>query len=130
MGERDVDAEFADIIAHWDEVESLPDAPAATSADSARTDPAGETTRSDTAPGDSSGPDASDVARPAPVPADDPPRRVPPNPVNPPPVGPFVVWRGADKPPPSVDAPDVADDPHELFDGDEEHFEPGPTAPL
>jgi hypothetical protein len=130
MGERDVDAEFADIIAHWDEDGGLPDAPAATSTDTADDTPP-DAAPGDTAPGDSAGPDpAADVTRAAPAPANEPVRRIPPNPVNPPPVGPFVVWRGADQPPPSVDAPDVADDPHELSDGDDEHFEPGPTAPL
>ncbi|GAB3084300.1 MULTISPECIES: hypothetical protein [unclassified Phycicoccus] len=27
MGDKDVDAQFADIVAHWDDVESLPDKP-------------------------------------------------------------------------------------------------------
>jgi hypothetical protein len=27
MGDKDVDAQFADIVAHWDDVESLPDPP-------------------------------------------------------------------------------------------------------
>ena len=27
MGDKDVDAQFADIVAHWDEVQSLPDKP-------------------------------------------------------------------------------------------------------
>ena len=42
MSDRDVDAEFADIIARWDDVESLPDtadAPAATDAGTPRTPP-------------------------------------------------------------------------------------------
>jgi hypothetical protein len=117
MGERDVDAEFADIIAHWDEVESLPDPAGTTTADATSTRPAApEPPAADPPPAGSS-------------PTDE-PRRTPPNPVNPPPVGPFVVWRGADQPPPSVDAPDVADDPHELDDEADEHFQPGPTAPL
>jgi hypothetical protein len=138
MGERDVDAEFADIIAHWDEVETLPDSPATTSTDAAPSEAAPTTTdgsdtprtdipRTDPAP---RGPTSTDPVASGSTPTVNPPPRTPPNPVNPPPVGPFVVWRSADQPPPSVEAPDVADDPHELSDGDDEHFEPGPTAPL
>ena len=118
MGERDVDAEFADIIAHWDEVESLPDAAGTTATDATSTRPA------------SPEPPPVDPAPAGSAPTDELPRRTPPNPVNPPPVGPFVVWRGADQQPPSVEAPDMADDPHELDDDDDEHFQPGPTAPL
>jgi hypothetical protein len=119
MGERDVDAEFADIIAHWDEVESLPDAPAGGTA-------AGPVGAEPTA-ADLGGPDAASLR---PGSREDLPVRPAPNPVNPPPVGPFVVWRGAEQPPPSVEAPDVEEHPQELVADDDDHFEPGPTAPL
>ncbi len=92
MGDRDVDAEFADIVAHWDDVDSLPE----------------EKTR----------------------PGVNPPLEPRPNPVNPPPTGPFVVWRGAEQEPPAAAGEDPPD-PVELLDLDEDdHFEPGPTAPL
>jgi hypothetical protein len=51
---------------------------------------------------------------------------------NPPPTRPFVVWRGAEIPEPEPG--EVTPDPVELRDlsdgDDDEHFEPGPTAPL
>ena len=50
---------------------------------------------------------------------------------NPPPTRPFVVWRGAELPEP--EAGEESPDPVELrdlADLDDEHFEPGPTAPL
>lgn len=92
MSDKDVDAQFADIVAHWDDVPTLPD----------RVDPRDSGSSID----------------------DPPPAR--PTPVNPPPTGPFVVWRGADQPPPEDDQPE----PPELRDDPDEHFEPGPTAPL
>lgn len=113
MSDRDVDAEFADIIARWDEVESLPDPPASPGAP----DPLGDDTRD---PSADPGPDqrATGVNPP-----------LQPN-VNPPPTRPFVVWRGAEQPEPTEDAPDPVElrESHDLDDDD--HFEPGPTAPL
>jgi hypothetical protein len=53
--------------------------------------------------------------------------------VNPPPTRPFVVWRGAEQPPPAEPAELQSEPgPAELMDLDDEddHFEPGPTAPL
>jgi len=105
MSDKDVDAQFADIIAHWDDV--APDA-----------DPgyAGESR-----------------------PGVNPPLRPATNPTNPPPTRPFVVWRGAEQGPPHRDSEATPDDasradapgPDELADlDDEEHFVPGPTAPL
>jgi hypothetical protein len=120
MADKDVDAQFADIVAHWDDVVVDDDAGSA----------AGP------------GPDAG----PPPVRRNvNPPLRPDPNPVNrpfeprqepsePPIERPFVVWRGALPPAGSGDG-DGADDagPSELAfldEDDDEHFEPGPTAPL
>jgi hypothetical protein len=116
MAEKDVDAQFADIVAHWDDVV------------------VGDETGYAAGPG-------PDAGAPPTRPAVNPPLRPAPNPVNPPfqprqepsepPLErPFVVWRGA-----LPSAGDDADDasPSELAfldDGDDEHFEPGPTAPL
>ncbi|MGA8980885.1 MAG: hypothetical protein WB473_17375 [Pedococcus sp.] len=93
MGDKDVDAQFADIVARWDDVQSLPDKPQDTGVNSALEPSTG---------------------------------------VNPPPTRPFVVWRGAEQhPEPSPDEPEQDPPPAELVDADdEEHFEPGPTAPL
>jgi hypothetical protein len=123
MSDRDVDAEFADIIARWDEVESLPD-PADAPADNA-------TTATLTEPGTTPAPPDGDLT------GGDPAGRAPGvNPAlrsntNPPPTRPFVVWRGAEIP--EVEPGDDVPDPVELqdlADHDDEHFEPGPTAPL
>jgi hypothetical protein len=117
MSDKDVDAQFADIVAHWDDVPSLPDrAPTAGKLD------------------DAAGPEGGEPAEPyagGPRPGVNPPLRPSPDPTNPPPVRPFVVWRGAD---PAQDSPHGVDDapaPAELADvDDDEHFVPGPTAPL
>jgi hypothetical protein len=133
MSDRDVDAEFADIIARWDEVASLPDAPEVTTPGAGgrlSRDRGGDAdTGSDAAAGndapDGSSPDGS-ATRATGV---NPPLQ--PN-VNPPPTRPFVVWRGAEQP--DATAAEQAPDPVELRDlrdeDDDEHFEPGPTAPL
>lgn len=117
MSDRDVDAEFADIVARWDEVASLPDTPTAPgSSDSVSGDavPPRDTSIEGGVPGQP----ATGVNPPL-LPS-----------VNPPPTRPFVVWRGAEQPAPAEDTPD----PVELRDlrdlDDDEHFEPGPTAPL
>lgn len=116
MSDRDVDAEFADIIARWDEVESLPDRPDGQAAPGGTTDPTGS---------DPAGSGETSVGRP---PGVNPPLR---SNTNPPPTRPFVVWRGAEIP--EVEPGEESPDPVELRDHadlDEDHFEPGPTAPL
>ena len=134
MSDRDVDAEFADIIARWDEVESLPDTPAEAAA--------GAATSTAVERGAGVDPDPSTTADPADRPgaADPPPARAPGvNPplrsnTNPPPTRPFVVWRGAEIPEvePGTEIPDPVElrDLSDLSDLDDDHFEPGPTAPL
>ena len=158
MSDRDVDAEFADIIARWDEVESLPDTPgtagaagpdagvAGPDAGSAGTgDGATSGDRATSGEGVFSGEgavsDQSGQGSPGTEGGNGSPtvEGVKPgsgvNPalrpsVNPPPNRPFVVWRGAEQPDPSQE--DSTADPVELLDLDDEddHFQPGPTAPL
>jgi hypothetical protein len=124
MSDKDVDAQFADIIAHWDDVAVLPEdrapgyAAAPPSDDTAPVPPAG---------GDDTPPEAG--TQPAvEVPADTPRPGV-----NPPPDRTFVVWRGAA---PAHRADDDLDDLDDLDresaddEDDDEHFHPGPTAPL
>ena len=112
MSDRDVDAEFADIIARWDEVQSLPDAP-----DSVETVTDGHTDGHDGPADGTSGKPATGVNPPL-LPS-----------VNPPPTRPFVVWRGAEQPDPAEQPEPV--ELRELRDlDDDEHFEPFPTAPL
>jgi hypothetical protein len=136
MSDRDVDAEFADIIARWDEVESLPDAPesrvSGTGGDTGQD--TGQDAGSDTLAG-SERPDGS--SRDDSSPDGSGPRATGVNPslqprINPPPNRPFVVWRGAEQPGPAE--AEQAPDPVELRglqdEDDDEHFEPGPTAPL
>jgi hypothetical protein len=127
MSDRDVDAEFADIIARWDEVASLPDTPPST--DSGPGAESGQDAGSDTRSGtDSADGSSSDDSGPRTTGVNPPlqPR------INPPPTRPFVVWRGAEQPDPAE--AEQAPDPVELRDlrdlDDDEHFEPGPTAPL
>lgn len=93
MGDKDVDAQFADIVAHWDDVQSLPDKPHHSGVNPAIEPETG---------------------------------------INPPPTRPFVVWRGAEIEPEPTAEEDVQEaPPAELVDlEEEEHFEPGPTAPL
>jgi hypothetical protein len=118
MSDRDVDAEFADIIARWDDVASLPDPAGGPAASDPEAEPGpGRTTTADDAP--------QGLA-----PGVNPPLR---SNTNPPPTRPFVVWRGAEVPEPEpgeevpdpVELRDLAD-----VDDEDEHFEPGPTAPL
>jgi hypothetical protein len=114
MSDKDVDAQFADIVAHWDDVAALPE----------------DRERGYAAPS------PTDETAPAPpVRADDlPPEQASEAPnegpragVNPPPELGFVVWRGAS---PTPRADDDAED-HAADDDDEDaHFHPGPTAPL
>ena len=125
MGDRDVDAEFADIIARWDEVESLPDPvgpeAGAAGSGSARTDAAAlESLDGRTDPDERTAPPGRPVTNPSPL---------RPSPTNPPPTRPFVVWRGAEQAPGGEESADVVD-PIELLDDEDDHFVPGPTAPL
>jgi hypothetical protein len=107
MSDKDVDAQFADIVAHWDDAAPLPERPEQTVDES----------QSDLAPDD---------PRPS-RPGVNPPLEPQGNPTNPPPTRPFVVWRGAVEPEPDEDD----GGPAELEDlDDDEHFEPGPLAPL
>jgi hypothetical protein len=121
MSDRDVDAEFADIIARWDEVESLPDRPSTETADPVSAGGPADGEALALADDGATGQPASGV---------NPPLR--PS-TNPPPTRPFVVWRGAEQPDPSPDgeSPDPVElrGAHELDDEDD-HFEPGPTAPV
>lgn len=116
MSDKDVDAQFADIIAHWDDVQSLPDTEA--SEHEAATDHVVETPE---------GPYAAGPASP-PIP---PPERSPVDPahsaVNPPFDATWPVWRG-----PDTGATDDAqlEEPVDSLEGEDEHFEPGPVAPL
>ena len=128
MSDRDVDAQFADIIAHWDDVAPLPERgpeapqtnepPTAEPNDEAGVAPASDLP--DEVTGDSGPASRSRVVNPSPL-----------NPaVNPPPsLGGIPVWRGA-TPPPDAGEGEGAVEGSELFDDDEDHFEPGPTAPL
>jgi hypothetical protein len=137
MSDKDVDAQFADIVAHWDEVampperrldeyaaEPAPEDAGSSSADAAasagtaettETTETAETAESATGPETAgSGTQSGSERRPG---------------VNPPPELGFVVWRGATGPVSGhADAPEA---PHELDAEDEDdHFVPGPTAPL
>jgi hypothetical protein len=151
MSDRDVDAQFADIIAHWDDVAPVPDRSAG--AASAAPAPSGPGVPDDLAEGttedltDGTTEDLTDrttgdvtdgttgAAAAEPGPDLLPDRSDGPDPVNPSPLlGGIPVWRGAtgpaaphdeSSPPP---AQDVGEDDDQ--DDDEEHFEPGPTAPL
>jgi hypothetical protein len=139
MSDRDVDAEFAEIIARWDEVASLPepvgaDTEAAAEPTHGPRDPAPpDSAATDSAATDSGSAasddraDLDDRAAPPGRPVTNPsPLR--PSPTNPPPTRPFVVWRGAEQAPASDDTGTF--DPLELLEDEDDHFVPGPTAPL
>lgn len=127
MSDRDVDAQFADIVAHWDEVAPDPQthqarqAPAPEEAGTGPdrgseggTDGEGGTDR-DTTP-----PESRSSVNPSPL------NPSPVEPVTPPPMlGGIPVWRGATTTPPSD-----GDKTSKATPDDEDHFEPGPTAPL
>lgn len=121
MSDRDVDAQFADIVAHWDD---LPPG------DGASDEGADRTADATAEPDDPTAATDGDAPQPPTLrPGVNPPLQPRPDPVNPPPTRPFVVWRGADHTVPDPDAP--TPDPLELVDlDDDEHFEPGPLAPL
>lgn len=117
MSDRDVDAQFADIIAHWDDVAPLPE----------RGPDAPQTNERPTGPVAPEGGGDVDEAPPAPSEPGDVPPPVRPLGVNPSPLtGSIPVWRGATSGSgvgrPDASAPDA--------DDEDEHFRPGPTAPL
>jgi hypothetical protein len=120
MADKDVDAQFADIVAHWDDVV----------VDDERGYAAGSGTDAGAPPARRN---VNPPLRPGPNPVNPPfePRQ---EPAEPPLERPFVVWRGAL--PSARGDGDDADDvgPSELSflddDDDDDHFEPGPTAPL
>lgn len=117
MSDRDVDAQFADIIAHWDDVAPLPDR-----------GPDAPQTNEPPVDGPPAPPSGSGQAAP---PAR--PFGVNPSPLreNPSPLGEGIpVWRGATSGPvPGHTDDTVAHDGNDADDEDE-HFHPGPTAPL
>lgn len=132
MSDRDVDAQFADIIAHWDDVAPLPErgpeAPQTNEPPSAEltTDLTDDGSAAppadlpDEVTGDSSAASRANVVNPSPL-----------NPaINPPPsLGSIPVWRGATPPPDAHEAEGTVEGAGPS-DDDEDHFEPGPTAPL
>jgi hypothetical protein len=136
MSDRDVDAQFADIIAHWDDVAPLPergpdapqtnDSPTAAGPDVLEaTDGDPRSPTEDRAGGGTDGPGSGAPQRR--------PGTVNPSPlnpaVNPPPMlGGIPVWRGATSDAGPMDT--GADRPPRAGADDDEHFEPGPTAPL
>ena len=139
MSDKDVDAQFADIIAHWNDVTDEPvrgpappdpgvtpadPAAQAATAEAATAEPPTDGRPADGSPAGGSGRTVPPPTPPAPSPA----------PTSPPPVPrprpqPFRFEGGANPPgepvdpPPSWRSPDPVDEP-------EEHFQPGPTAPL
>ncbi|NNM45241.1 hypothetical protein [Knoellia koreensis] len=137
MGDKDVDAQFADIVARWDDVPSLPDAPDSPS-DGVSDDrigmPRGAADEDASPSVRGTGVDDSvvdDIDRSGPSamsPGVNPPLEPSSNPTNPPPVRPFVVWRGAEQDPEDEDhtPPELVDLPVD----DDEHFQPGPLQPL
>ncbi|MFC8501416.1 hypothetical protein ACFUC1_03585 [Pedococcus sp. NPDC057267] len=125
MGDKDVDAQFADIIAHWDDVAVVPDRPSPERPSSER--PSSERPSSERPSSERPPSERPSSERPSHGSAVNPPLHPEGNPTNPPPIRPFVVWRGVE--------PTGADDqdPEELTAleaEDDEHFEPGPVAPL
>ena len=147
MSDRDVDAQFADIIAHWDDVAPLPergpdapqtnDSPTAAGLDALEgaDDDAPRSAFEDRASGGTgSGTDTDGTSSTEDTGPGAPHRRfsaVNPSPlnpaVNPPPtLGGIPVWRGATS---DAGPADTAADRARGAD-DDEHFEPGPTAPL
>jgi hypothetical protein len=120
-----VDAQFADIVAHWDDVAPLPDR----GPDAPQTNDVPTEGSLGVVPGV-----LDDAPRSEPEPGEAPPPARPSG-VNPSPVvGSIPVWRGATGAAPGADAVDGTDARERpgasSADDDDEHFEPGPTAPL
>jgi hypothetical protein len=147
MSDRDVDAQFADIVAHWDDVAAVPDHEAT---DLASRLSSGDTDAPSLAPESPGAPGATadapttvptdplaDPATDAPTDGADGAERAEPGPaggpVNPSPLSPTLsgipVWRGATGQ--GASDADAEAGPHGA-DGEEDdaHFRPGPTAPL
>ena len=146
MSDKDVDAQFADIIAHWNDVTDEPDRgptppgpgvpPGDPAAGAATAQPSAESSPADSAPTDGSPAGASPGdgnGRPAtphspPTPPEPSPAPTSSQEPRPRPRS-FRFEGGASTPgepvdpPPSWRSPEPADEP-------EEHFRPGPTAPL
>ena len=140
MSDKDVDAQFADIIAHWNDVTDEPDRgprppdPGVTPADPAAeavAEPSADGSPTDGSPAGGSGRTAAPPTPPDPSPA---PTSPPSAPTSPPPAPRprpqhFRFEGGTNapgepvEPPPSWRSPEPVDEP-------EEHFQPGPTAPL
>jgi hypothetical protein len=119
MSDRDVDAQFADIIAHWDDVAPLPER--GPDAPQTNEPPAGPVSLEDLD-------DVDDAPRSVPGQGDVPPA-VRPSGVNPSPLADSIpVWRGATSGA-GVGRP-AADASVSGADDEDEHFQPGPTAPL
>jgi hypothetical protein len=128
MSDRDVDAQFADIVAHWDDVAALPDHEVDRQG---TTDPEPTTDQATSLPGAVNPSPLRDDLPPAGLPTADLPaddaaagRGDQPGEV----LGSIPVWRGATTPPqdPATAARADADDEEDADD----HFVPGPTAPL
>lgn len=145
MSDKDVDAQFADIIAHWNDVTDEPDRgprppdPAVTPADpapeAATAQPSTDGSPTDSSPADGSPADGSPTggtptggsSRTATPPSLPDPSPAPPSPRPRPQHFRFEGGTNAPgepvEPPPSWRSPEPVDEP-------EEHFQPGPTAPL
>ena len=142
MSDKDVDAQFADIIAHWNDVTDEPDrgprppdagaTPAAPAAEAASAQPSTDGSPTDGAPTDGAPAGGSGRSATPPAPPDPSPAPAPPPPVPRPRPQHFRFEGGTSTPgepvepvgpPPSWRSPEPVDEP-------EEHFQPGPTAPL
>jgi hypothetical protein len=125
MSDKDLDAQFADIVAHWDDVPAQPEQePRPTAAEPGAED-------GGTAPGAAA--EQEGTARPTPPPAS-PPRDSPPPASRPGPLpGGFRFEGGPSLPPEDavpVEPPPSWRSPEPVEEPEEEHFQPGPTAPL
>ena len=149
MSDKDVDAQFADIIAHWNDVTDEPDrgprppdpavTPADPAAEAATAQPSTDGSPTGSSPADGSPTDGSPAdgsptggsSRTATPPSPPDPSPAPPSPPPAPRPRPqhFRFEGGTNapgepvEPPPSWRSPEPVDEP-------EEHFQPGPTAPL
>jgi hypothetical protein len=135
MSDRDVDAQFADIVAHWDDVAAVPDHEAPELADRVGPGDTDEPALAPETPGTHGVPAETPVEAPAEASPGAEAAEPGPvgGPVNPSPLSPTLggipVWRGAT----GQGASNAEVEPgHDQSDGedDDAHFEPGPTAPL
>jgi hypothetical protein len=139
MSDKDVDAQFADIVAHWDEVALPPQERLEGYAGASPTEEALDVPDGTAVPDASVRPEAP-AAREAPEAAESTEATEAADTtrtqegfgrgVNPPPELGFVVWRGATTPEAREES--GADVPREYREAedDDDHFHPGPTAPL